>query len=332
MTFPINDLLNPEALPDPTEKTSLVQTHISFVIIADNFVYKIKKPVNFGFLDFSTMEKREYFCHREIVLNKRLTTDIYLDVLPVYFNGMNYRIGEGDGEVIDYAVKMKKIPEDMLMKFMFEKGLLTEGHLLKISAKLAHFHMNAAQSEDIDRFGAPEIFKINTDENFKQTEKYKGITIDGNDFEHIKKWTDNFYKENKDLFYDRIKSQTIRDCHGDLHMEHICLTDSIPIFDCIEFNERFRYTDTLADIAFLLMDLEHRGGRAFAEILWKDYAKITGCIDMGPLLTFYKVYRAYVRGKVISFQLDDENIGPQTKEESISIAKSYFQLAKNYIL
>jgi len=331
MAFNINDLINPESLPDPTEKASLVQTHISFVIIADNFVYKIKKAVNFGFLDFSTLKKRKFYCQREIDLNRRLSEGLYIDVLPVYYDGARCRIGEGSGEPIEYAVKMKRLPDDMLMKSVFEKGLLTDEHILRISGKLADFHMSAYHSSDIVRFGEPEMFRVNTDENFQQTEKYRDITVNKKDFERIRKWTDDFYRSNKRIFYDRIKNNSIRDCHGDLHMEHICLTESIPIFDCIEFNERFRYTDTLADIAFLLMDLEYRGGSEFADLLWRDYSGRTGSADMKALLNFYKVYRAYVRGKVISFQLDDENIDPRKKDEAMSLAKRYFQLAGEYI-
>ncbi|MBN1626358.1 MAG: gluconokinase [Deltaproteobacteria bacterium] len=331
MSFNINDLVNPEALPDATANVSLVQTHISYVIIADNYVYKIKKAVNFGFLDFSTLEKRKYYCRREIDLNRRLSDGLYVDVLPVYCDGNYCRIGEGNGEAIEYAVKMKRLPDDMLMKSLFEKGLLTREHILKISGKIAQFHRDANYSSDIERFGDPEMFRVNTDENFHQTEKYRDITIDKEDFERIRKWTDDFYRSNKNLFYERIKNNFIRDCHGDLHMEHICLTESIPIFDCIEFNERFRYTDTLADIAFLLMDLEYRGGNEFAELLWQDYSRLTGAADMISLLKFYKVYRAYVRGKVISFQLDDENIDKYKKDEAEASAKRYFQLAGKYV-
>lgn len=327
----INDLTNPESLPDHTQKTYLVQTNTSFVIIADNFVYKIKKAVNLGFLDFSTLEKRRYFCQREIDLNRRLCDDLYIDVLPVCFDGSYHKIGEGRGKIVDYAVKMKRVPENMIMKYLFENGLLTTEHLVKISRKLALFHMHAKHSEKIAIFGDPELFRINTDENFQQTEKYRDITISKKDFEHIKKWTDDFYRSKRKIFYNRIKGNMIRDCHGDLHMEHICLTESLPIFDCIEFNDRFRYTDILADVAFLLMDLEYRGGRDFANILWKDYYKITGFGDMDELLNFYKVYRAYVKGKVISFQLDDKNIGIRKKEVVISTAKKYFKLAGEYI-
>ena len=328
----IDDLMKPSALPDSTENISLIQTHISFVLIADDFVYKIKKAVDFGFLDFSTLEKRKYYCNQEIDLNRRLAKEIYIGVLPIMFDGRSHKIGKGRGEVVEYAVKMKRIPHDLLMKTMFEKGTLKNEHIEKVARTLANFHLTAYQSSDIDKFGYPEVFKKSTDENFQQTKKYTGITIEKSAFDTIKDWTDDFFIKNRSLFLDRISSKKIRDCHGDLHMEHICLTDPISVFDCIEFNERFRYNDVLADIAFLLMDLEYRGSSDFADILWKYYAGITDCSDMETLLRFYKVYRAYVRGKVTSFQIDDENISPPKKEEAIQIAKSYFQLARHYII
>ena len=328
----IDDLLTPGSLPDRTEKVSLVQTHISYVFVADDFVYKIKKTVNFGFLDFSTLEKRKYYCDQEIDLNRRLSKDLYIGVLPVIFDGRLHKIGEGRGKVVEYAVKMKRIPDEMLMKSMFERRKLQEEHLRRIAQVLAGFHLTAQRSAYIDNFGNPEIFKVNTDENFQQTEHYIGITIKRKDFESIKNWTDNFYSVNRGLFLDRIASGRIRDCHGDLHMEHICLTDPVSVFDCIEFNERFRYTDTLADIAFLLMDLEYRGGKYFADSLWGYYNKITGDSDPDALLTFYKVYRAYVRGKVNSFRIDDKHIVGEKKEEAIKIAKKYFRLTLDYIL
>ena len=326
----IDDLLNPNSLPDKTEKVSLVQTHISNVFVADDFVYKIKKAVDFGFLDFSTLEKRKYFCHQEIELNRRLSKDLYIGVLPVIFDGSHHRVGEGRGAVVEYAVKMRRIPDEMLMKSLFERGELKEEHLEKIARILTRFHLTARCSPEIDKFGDPEMFRINTDENFQQTEKYIGITIERKVFHAIRKWTDNFYAEKKELFLDRITSEKIRDCHGDLHMEHVCLADPISIFDCIEFNDRFRYTDTLADIAFLLMDLEYRGGKDFADVLWNCYIGSGSDKDMYSLLTFYKVYRAYVRGKVNSFQMDDEQIQPEKKEEAIRIARRYFQLARDY--
>ncbi len=326
----IDDLLNPEFLSDKTKKVSLIQTHISLVFLTDEFVYKIKKPVNFGFLDFSTLKKRYYYCHQEIILNRRLSKDTYIDVLPIRYDGKNYRMA-GQGRIVEYAVKMKRLPEKMLMKSIFFRGELTDKHLEKIAKVLARFHQTARNSLNIDRFGEPQMFKINTDENFAQIKKYIGTTIQQKDFNSLSQWTENFYSVNNPLFISRINSKKIRDCHGDLHMEHICLTDNLPIFDCIEFNSRFRYTDTIADIAFLLMDLEYYGGNRLSDKLWDLYKKIAGEHDVNSLLIFYKIYRAVVRGKVNSFQLDDENIESEKKAEAKETASKYFKLAMSYV-
>lgn len=331
MSSMIDNLLDPRFLPDKTERVSLTQTHISLVFLADEFVYKIKKPVNFGFLDFSTLKKRRYYCHQEIILNRRLSKGIYIDVLPITYDGKIYRIGIGQGSIVEYAVKMKRLPDEMIMKSLLIQGKLKDEHLKEIAKVLARFHLTASNSNDIDKFGEPEIFKVNTDENFAQVQKYIGTTIQKNDFDALKRWTGNFYNSNRELLWRRIKAKKIRDCHGDLHMEHICLTEDLPIFDCIEFNDRFRYTDTVADIAFLLMDLEYHGGNTFSKILWNSYKEMADEPDVDSLLTFYKVYRAFVRGKVGSFQLDDENIGIEKKEEAIQKSSRYFQLARSYI-
>jgi hypothetical protein len=327
----IDDLLNPAHLPDKTEVVSLVQTHISMLLIADRFVYKIKKPVDFGFLDFTTLDKRRYYCNQEVKLNRRLSQDLYLGVVPVLHDGSHYWLGEGQGRIAEYAVKMKRLPEDMLMKSVFLRGELNELHLKKIAEVLARFHKSARNSKEIDTFGYPDAIKVNTDENFAQTEQYIGTTIDSKDFSELKRWTSSWYGSRGKAFMDRVQEKRIRDCHGDLHMEHICLTEDLPIFDCIEFNDRFRYTDTVNDIAFLLMDLEYHDGSRHSAILWDLYREQAREGEVESLLAFYKVYRAYVRGKVTSFQLDDENIEPDTKEEAIGTAKRYFQLARSYI-
>ena len=331
MSSMIDNFLDPEYLPDKTEKVSLIQTHISIVLLADRFVYKIKKPVNFGFLDFSTLRKRRYYCYQEIILNRRLSKDIYIDVLPIMYDGKNYRMGVGQGKIVDYAVKMKRLPDELLMKSLFSRGELTGEHLKKISNVLARFHQTTHNSLTIDKFGDPEKIKINTDENFAQIRKYIGTTIQKEDFTALKQWTANFYNSNRSLFLNRVKGKKIKDCHGDLHMEHICLTENLPIFDCIEFNSRFRYTDTIADIAFLLMDLEYHGGTSLSEKLWYFYKEMVNEQGVNSLVTFYKIYRAIVRGKVNSFQLDDEKIGKEEKEEAIEVSKKYFNLARSYI-
>jgi uncharacterized protein len=327
----IDDLSNPAFLPDKTEGVKVVQTHISMVFVGDEFVYKVKKPINFGFLDFSTLEKRKYFCHEEVRLNRRLSRGIYMDVLPIHFDGSRYRLRGGEGEIVDYAVRMRRIPEDQLMKRVFERGALSEGHLQTIARVLARFHKNARRSPEIDAFGKADRFKINTDENFAQVEKYIDLTIPKSQFQALKTWTMDFYEKNGPLFEERIRSGRIRDCHGDLHMEHICLTEDLSIFDCIEFNERFRYSDTLADMAFLLMDLEVHGGDEPSRRLWGHYRRGAEEGEVDSLLTFYKVYRAFVRGKVIGFQVDDPGIGDAAKDAAVWNAGRYFELASSYI-
>jgi len=327
----IDDLKRPSSLPDSTTAVNVVQTHISAVFVADAYVYKIKKPVNFGFLDFSTLEKRAFYCEKELELNRRLSNGIYLEVLPVRLEDDRYTLNGESGEVVEYALKMKRIPETRLMKSVFAREELTPDHLKRTARVLASFHLNATRSESIDEFGRPERFRYNTDENFEQVAPYVGRTIPRVQFDTIKAWTSEFYETHNELFMDRITQGRIRDCHGDLHMEHICLTEELAVIDCIEFNDRFRYGDTVADIAFLLMDLEYHGGYALSERLWEMYKIDAREEQVESLLTFYKVYRAFVRGKVHSFQVDDPSIENAQKEKVSDTASRYFDLANSYI-
>ena len=327
----IEDLKNPDALPEKTSKVDVVQTHISVVFVADSFVYKVKKPVNFGFLDFSTLEKRKHYCHQEVALNRRLAKDLYVDVLPITRVNGNYTLKGQGGEPVEYAVKMKRIPDDRLMKSLFEAGKITPEDLTEIAKVLSEFHFTAGTGPEISKYAEPEKFKINTDENFQQVQNHCGLTISKQQFQDIQAYTDGFYKFHGDLFFKRIAKDRIRDCHGDLHMEHVCLMPGLPIIDCIEFNERFRYSDAIADVAFLLMDLEYHGGASEAQILWNHYKDLSKEDDVDHLLTFYKVYRAFVRGKVNGFQIDDPAIGDAEKAEAVKRAKSYFNLAHDYI-
>lgn len=327
----IEDLQDPRALPDPTEEVRVVQTHISVVLVTDRVVYKLKKPVDFGFLDFSTLEKRRYFCQREVELNRRLSRDLYLGVLPVCFDGRRFSLKAAAGEAVEFAVKMRRLPEARLMKNLFLSGSLTREDLERIARVLAGFHRAAERSPEIDRFGRPEAFKINTEENFEQVAPYVGLTIDREDLAAIRSWTEAFYRQHAPLFERRIREGRIRDGHGDLHMEHICLQNEVAIFDCIEFNDRFRYGDTLADLAFLLMDLELHDGHALARTLWKIYREESGEGEVEELLRFYKVYRAFVRGKVNGFQTRDPGIPETAKIAAVQTARRYFCLARSYV-
>lgn len=331
MTSLTEDLLETEAYPEKTSRVEMIQTHISYVFLTDRFVYKVKKPVNFGFLDFTTLEKRKYYCDQELVLNRRLSPDVYLDVLPICEE--KGRLGFwSNGEIRDYAVKMIRLPMEKLMKRLLQTGKLDEVMVSRVAKKIAVFHHAAENSPEIEKYGKISTIKFNTDENFLQTEKFIGKTISPIQFDTLKHYTNTFYEEKCDVITGRIKDKKIKDCHGDLHMEHILITDDdIKIFDCIEFNERFRYSDTAADIAFLAMDLDYHGRKDLAEKLMHHYIKQSGDMRVMDVLTFYKVYRAYVRGKVISFRLDDPAIPNEEKEKATLTAKNYFNLAYSYI-
>ena len=303
----------------------VIQTHASWVLILPDIVYKIKKPVNFGFLDYSTLEKRRDMCFKEVELNRRLCSWIYLGVVPISEENGKWVI-ESDKNIVEYAVKMKRIPDESLLSNRLE--ITTEGEMEKVAEVVAHFHMRAKR---VDDFGKIEVMKFNTDENFRQTEKYIGITISREDYEFIRERTNRFYEVHKKLFEKRIKEGKIRDGHGDIRTEHVAfLKEGICIFDCIEFNDRFRYGDVLNDMCFLSMELEYFGKNNLAKAYEEAYREATKDEDFDVMLPFFKCYRAYVRGKVNSFLLDDPNLNEEEKEKAKERAKKLFELAKEY--
>ncbi|MFB3883714.1 MAG: hypothetical protein ACE144_00720 [Thermodesulfobacteriota bacterium] len=324
-------LLNPEIYPDRPKEVGFFETHISLLFFTGNHVYKVKKPVDYGFLDFTSLEKRKYFCEQELALNRRLSPTIYLGIVRITQDGQSIAL-DGRGGVVEYAVKMKQIPEELLMDKLLEKKQVTPKMIEAVSEKLALFYSVAETSDLIKSFARPERVKQDTDENFEQTEKYVGITISKGAYGEIRDRTNNFYRSRAEVFLQRIASGRIRDCHGDLRLEHIFWGDEISIFDCIEFNERFRYTDTAADIAFLAMDLDYHGREDLAEHLIQTYRKKSTDRDLVKVLDFYKTYRAYVRGKVESFRLDDPNIPEGEKRKALQRAQKYFDLAQRYSL
>ncbi len=324
-------LLNPEIYPDHPEEVGFFETHISLLFFTGPHVYKIKKPVDFGFLDFTSLEKRKYFCEREVTLNRRLAPKIYLGVVKITQDDNRISL-DGGGEVVEYAVKMKRIPEELLMNRLLERGRVTPAMIAAVSEKLSLFYLSAATSDFIKSFARPERMKQDTDENFEQTEKYIGLTISRDTYLEVQNRTNDFLKNQAEVFYQRIASDWIRDCHGDLRLEHIYWGEEISIFDCIEFNERFRYTDTAADIAFLAMDLDYHERDDLSEHLIQTFTEKSGDRDILKVLDFYRCYRAYVRGKVESFRLDDSRIPEREQRDGLQRAKKYFHLARRYAL
>ena len=339
MTIPADDrgrlpetvraLLDPSAYPEPPPDVRLVQTQISFIVIGGDYVYKIKKPVNLGFLDYSTLTERRRLSQREVELNRRLCPQTYLGVVPLVKAHGRVGIG-GRGRVVEYAVKMKRLPEERMMSALLLNNSLTADMLGAVARRLADFHSRAETGPAVNEFGSIATVRGNIEENFDQTEKSVGRTISARKYERIKEYARSFLRDEAALFRERVVLGRIRDCHGDLHTAHICFTDGICIFDCIEFNDRFRYGDAAGEVAFLAMDLDHYGRADLARAFVNEYVTASGDRDLLALLKFYKCYRAYVRGKVESFKLDDPYIAAADKEAARQAAGGYFDLAAFY--
>jgi len=310
---------------------------MSFILLTGEYVYKIKKPVNLGYLDYTTLEKRRFFCQQELELNRRLCPDAYLAVVPITMSLRGakrrsnlLRIG-GQGKAIEYAVKMKQLPQDRMMDVLLPQGRVTQEMVARVAEKLVGFHQRAETNQKIAAFGRLDVIRQNTDENFAQTEKYIGISITAEEYRHVKNYTDNFVDSNASLFDKRVREGKIKDCHGDLHAAHVCFTDGICIYDCIEFNDRFRYSDVASEIAFLAMDLDRYRQAGLSRHLINTYVGLSHDEGLLKLLDFYKCYRAYVRGKVESFKLDDPYIPEEEKAKVLTAAQGYFQLAESYL-
>jgi aminoglycoside phosphotransferase family enzyme len=225
---------------------------------------------------------------------------------------------------------MRRLPQDMMLNALLVADRVSPEMMAAVAEKLARFHRQAETSDAISAFGQVSAIAENTGENFLQTEKYIGHTLSGDRYRHISTYTDNFIRQNGTLWQRRIDQRRIRDCHGDLHAAHICFCADICIYDCIEFNDRFRYGDVASEVAFLAMDLDHYGRADLSRQFVDAYIARSRDEELERLLNFYKCYRAYVRGKVESFKLDDPYIAAEEKEQLQDVARNYFELAESY--
>ncbi len=355
----IKALLDPKAYPERPARIELRQTHISYLFFTPEFVYKIKKPVNFGFLDFFTLEKRLFFCLEEVRLNQRLAPDMYLGVVAVCEEkggctpgrdctpGSHFHIS-GPGVAVDYAVKMKRLSPDTILEEIIKKdsGVAPQAGVAppaaapdvirKVARVIAAFHMSAATDARISSFGSIKAVRKNCEENFSQTEGFSGGVISKQLFHRIRDYTFGFLKDNEALFLERIASGFIRDVHGDIHLENVSIDNGVAplagvrIFDCIEFNERFRFEDTAADLSFLSMDLDFHNRHDLARALEGEYFAAMNDANGPKLLNFYKCYRAYVRGKVDSLKFMETEVGALDRNEALLSALRHFRLAGDY--
>ncbi|MFP4133077.1 MAG: AAA family ATPase [Halothece sp.] len=327
----IKQLKSPEFYPHPVQSPiEVLQTHISYIFLTGDYAYKLKKPVDLGFLDFSTFEKRRFYCQQELDLNQPIAPDIYLDVLTITLQNETLELN-GNGEIVEYILKMRQFPQSALLSEMEEAGTLTESLLEELGKKVARFHQDTKTNDYIREFGEPETIEEAINNNYKQTEKYIGLTQDEIKFKETKAFSDHFFQDNYALLRQRQIDHYIRECHGDLHLKNICYwQDKIQLFDRIEFNEPFRFVDVMYDVAFTVMDLEFRERRDLANIFLNHYLEYTGDWEGVQVLPLYLSRQAYVRGKVNSLMLDDPNVVEEEKEKAKEKASQYYHLAWQY--
>ena len=330
----VNFLLQPTAYEQTPETVKLVQTHISYVFITDDFVYKFKKPVDFGFLDFTTLAKRHRYCQQELILNRRLCPTIYLDLVALEKTAGSFILKDQEqanmDNTVEFGVKMKRMPEEKMMANIIRDGNLTPEMIDAVCDVLVPFYSKADGGPEIQEFGRPEAVSVNILENFSQTESFiGGKSLSKVQYDRIRNFSEKFLLQ-EELFTQRISAGRIRDCHGDLYSANICLTEKVYIFDCIEFNERFRFCDVASDIAFLAMDLDFHGLASLSSRFVDRFIQKSDDSTLAKMLNFYKCYRAYVRGKINLFTANAPEVDTKTKQQCLEMAQKYFQLAERY--
>ncbi len=325
----IRHLLKGSSYPHDADEVQLLQTHVSYITFAGKYVYKWKKPVDFGFLDFSTLAHRHFYCEEELRLNRRLCPEVYLETIAITEEDGSFALN-GQGEVIEYGVKMLRLPEELMMERILAEGKLLTHHLAKIVEILMPFYTAATIAEPEHQYGTVDAVGKAVRDNFKQTSRFVGGTaLSADRFRLLQEFTDDVLS-GKELFEQRRKAGYIKECHGDLHSGNICLDQNVHIFDCIEFNKSLRCIDIAADLAFLAMDLDFHNRSDLSRFFVDYFVDLSGDSGVFDVLNFYKCYRAYVRGKIGLLTSDDSGVGTEISRKALQQAGRYFQLAEKY--
>lgn len=328
----IAGLSNPDAYPYCARDIEIRQTHISAVFLAGSFVYKVKKPVDYGFLDFGTLEKRRYYCDEEVRLNRRLAPDVYLGVVPVVRCG-DQLCFEGDGAPVEWAVKMRRLPDDATLQYRLQRGDVSCEVMRELGARIADFHTGAERGPHVDKFGQFDVVAGNARENFEQSSRQIGSTVSQAVFARIESLTESALARHRSLIQSRAERGATRDTHGDLRLDHVYMfpdrspPDNLIVIDCIEFAERFRFADPISDVAFLVMGLHLRNQRDLAREFLNAYLQTSGDEEGRTLVSFYTAYRAVVRGKVEGLKLSRSEMSDAARSTAMLKSRASWLLA-----
>ncbi|MBD3673944.1 MAG: AAA family ATPase [Planctomycetaceae bacterium] len=321
-------LQQPGFWPEPGD-VEVIETHISGIFLVGERAYKVKKPVDLGFVNFTTLKRRKHFCEEELRLNRRLAPDLYLDMcrLTDSENGPEF---EGEGSVIEYAVEMERFDQDSLMIHAEQEGELTFEHMDQLAELIADFHANCPTAPEDEPFGEAESVCLPVEENFRHL-LHENLPDDLHErLSKLQGWSRDEHERLHDTFAERKAEGCVRECHGDMHLGNMILEDDrITIFDCIEFNDSFRWIDVLSEVAFCAMDLADRGHPELAHHFLNRYLEITGDYAGLPVLPYYLCYRAMVRAKVTWLRLQ-QHPGSEEEETLWTELKEYIALAEQY--
>jgi aminoglycoside phosphotransferase family enzyme/predicted kinase len=324
-------LSDPAAYPRPGP-VEVRQTHLSAAVLVGDTVYKVRKPVNLGFVDFTTLDKRKHDCDEEVRLNRRLAPAVYRGVVPITIEDGHMRV-DGPGEPIEWAVEMVRLPDDATLKARIARDEVTVAQIEALARRLAEFHRTAARGEHIARYGRFDVVAGNARENFAQTASHVGVTVRQPLYDRVRELTERALSDLKPLIEARAARGVPCDTHGDLHLSHVYLfpdrapPDDLVVIDCIEFAERFRYADPVADLAFLVMDLAFHGRRDLAAACADAYFVASGDEEGRKLLPFYVAYRAVVRAKVEGMQAADPEVPESQRGLRRFSAEAHWRLA-----
>ncbi len=325
----VRALMEQKPFPHAGDDVELLETHISSVLLAGDYAYKIKKPLDFGFLNFLSLADRRHFCEEEIRLNRRLAPQIYLEAVPITGSLDTPRL-DGDGAPIEYAVKMRRFDQSRLLDRLLAAGALGNDIIDAIADIVADFHAGAAIAGDDSPLGTPESVWAPVAQNFEQIRPLLSDPAQLDQLDRLEAWSEGEYRRIEPLLARRKAGGFIRECHGDMHLGNITLVDGeVVIFDGIEFNDEFRWIDVISEMAFLTMDLTDRGQPAMAQRLMNRYIENTGDYDGLALLRFYQVYRALVRAKIAGFRLA-QTLSDEERAEVSAAYQSYSDLAESF--